>query len=54
MESTAVLHKNKSSKQPKHILVNRDYNGSMNIRKIAIQHLKNEEIPNYLQRKTNK
>ena len=51
---TKCVIKNKSSKQPKHILVNRDYNGSMNIRKIAIQHLKNEDIPNYLQRKTNK
>ena len=32
----------------KYILVNRDFNGSMNIRKIAVCHLNNEDRPAYL------
>ena len=37
--------------EPKrHILVNRDYNGAMNIRQIAVCHLNNQERPSYLQK----
>lgn len=39
-----------NNESARHVLVNRDYNGSMNIRKRALCHLNNEAIPAYLTR----
>ena len=41
-----------NNKSDKHYLLNRDFNGAMNIRYKAICYLENKKLPNYLVRET--
>ena len=52
LRSKSVNNKNKSvCPDKKEILMNRDLNGSLNIRQIAICHLTNKQLPSHLCRK---